>query len=1470
MSYERFPLTQPQQRIWMSQMLHPKSKMYNIGGWVKINGKIDKNILCDAIRQCVLSHDSFKIQITVDKGIPYQYFNENPNLSISEIDLSTQQGLTFDEWISQRFNRLFVLENNPLFDFTVIRFSDDSYGYCIRMHHLIADGWSFYLLNHEIMKNYQSRKLNIQPNFKGMNQYKDFITQEKEYLCSEKYVKDKEFWKNEFDPLPDKITVPRDKLDALRESLYISQKTKEYLVCFCKNAGITLNSFFVTLFLLFLYKTTTYDEVVINLPTLGRKGRAQRQVIGMFVSTMPFRFKFQKNESIYEMLLRVHTQIRYYHAHNRYPYNHLLKDLHVHSLYTSCVNYYNTEFADEFCGIPAEYHEYFSGEQEYDFQIIIRDWNDHETMRLDIDFKPSIINTESSRDILYRLQILIDQMIEHNSRQINKCVLTDEEELNQFREYNLSNIASNTRISTVLELINQQMEETPLRIAVQSDECQYTYDDLNWMSEAVALVLRQKGVQRGSIVGLYSRPSPNSVIGILGIWKAGAAYLPLDPRLPSERIANILGDAQSEVVLTDTMFDKEIQYSGAVIYIAECISRHCKKILSKTKSENFEPGLWAYIIYTSGSTGKPKGVLNSHQSLSQYIIWAKSQYISDQEEIFPLFTSLSFDLTITSLFTPLISGGSIRVYNEDDNQGPSILHQIIQENICTIIKLTPSHLEILKDIEIRNSRIKKLIVGGEQLYTKLAKDVLSNFGHQVIIYNEYGPTEATVGCMIHVFNPEIDLSNAVPIGKPADFSSIWVLDRDRQPVPMGWSGELYVAGKSIVEGYLNQPLLTANRFIRDASMGIVYRTGDKARFITKDCIEFIGRTDRQIEFLGHRIELEEIEFCINSILGITRSAVCVVYKQECKILCLFYTSDTLIDENCIKRHLIKNLPTYMHPTIFIHMDALPTTVNGKIDYKMLGSYELHTSIEMLEFPQRKEESILADELGDLLGSSVNRKDNFYYIGGDSIKAIQLASRLTEKGYKIKVKDILAHPVIFEMADYLISDTLAVEYEIAEQSFSAPPIFKWFSEKHFDHPELYCQCVALELKHAWTKEALQMIIAILLEYHNAFRLRYNLDSQNLYYCKAADLKEKYLISMNMKENSLSWDAIFNKLTEDIDLSNGPIVKFAVLQRTSGNDILVIVIHHIAVDGVSWHILLDDIQTLMEQYLSGKTLLLPPKTSPYSFWVISQQKKMYFQQDAEFYQNLLSIQEMPCRKETSQKQSLIKSSLDTDNTRFLLQDANLPYATKPEELILDSFLRGFSIVTSRQQIVVELEGHGRNNDDLDLTRTVGWFTNLYPALFTINERDIDLSIQQTKETIRSIPNKGEGFGYLSMPTSKWDGESNWIRFNYLGELSAEEKYFTVHIPEITFFNPLIPITCLLEINVFVKDGKLYFLLAFDNERWSDDICNQIINNWHEQMTQCLDLCRRRKNERIWTPTDFGASGLTDQDLSVLFRD
>ncbi len=582
-------------------------------------------------------------------------------------------------------------------------------------------------------------------------------------------------------------------------------------------------------------------------------------------------------------------------------------------------------------------------------------------------------------------------------------------------------------------LIEKQVKETPDRVAVETTTETLTYKELWEESGKVANYLTAKGIVSGDVVGIVMGRCKELMISVLGVMRVGGIFILIDSNAPVDRIQYMIEDSGAKVLLVKEL--KKEYETVSQLLISEILleERNSECLLCYRKVEDT-----VYILYTSGSTGKPKGVQVVHRGLTNYITWAAGYYCKGERLNFPLFSAVSFDLTITSIFTPLITGAKIIVFEEDDID---LVRKVVRHKEIDVVKLTPSHLNMITEEDIKESKVRKFILGGEALKCSVTKRIHDWYQGNIEIYNEYGPTEATVGCMIYQYNPEKDKREVVPIGIPIQHTQIFILDNDRKPVAYGVAGEIYIGGYGLAKGYLNKEEQTKQSFIESPFRQgqILYKTGDLAKVIPGKIIEYIGRKDEQVKLRGYRIELGEIENVILKQQGVKDATVVIHEENGTKRLCAYLVASESLDLAQMKDSISRMLPNYMVPDYMEVLEDMPVTANGKVDKGFLKKKEINCNREKYVMPTNDIEKKLVQLWQDMLHKDrVGVRDNFFDLGGNSLLIVQLCTKMVnELHIDCQVTELFAYPTIQEFVAYKYANKPSEKYVEKQEHHEKP-------------------------------------------------------------------------------------------------------------------------------------------------------------------------------------------------------------------------------------------------------------------------------------------------------------------------------------------------------------------------------------------------------------------------------------------------
>jgi amino acid adenylation domain-containing protein len=880
---EQSNLTRAQLLMWIGQKLHPQAPLYNMVVTFALSGPVDVAAFGRAFQSLIGASDALRTVVVEQDGIPFRRIVPDLPDALTYLDLSQEPdpAAAYADWLDQRASLLFKLEHR-LIDAALICLGPHHYIWYLNQHHLITDGWSCGVIYREMAAHYALALEDRLDTAGPMPAYADYAAYERAQRSSAEHQAARHYWHAKCDrPLPPSQFYGRPVTGSSTRTRRIScplgvERTSalKALAAHDEIAALSLDmtifNVFATLLAVYLKRISGSDSHRIGVPFHGRPTAQFRKTAGLFIEIGPLAVEIPEGatfisaiQAVAEESIRSLRQAR--------PG---ISSAALNRSYDVLLNFVNTAFPP-FHGLPThvDWVHTGAGDSNHGLRLQIHDFDGAGNYVLLFDFNEELFPPRLQQRAVQHFLQVVDALLANPAQRVDQFILMTAEEREQLLVAFNQTASAFPESSTVVDLFAAQVQRTPNATAVRHGSHILTYAELDQLSTRLAHTLAAQGATTEVLVGICLEHSPEMVAGVLAVLKTGAAYVPLDPAYPPARLDYMLSDAGAPIVLTQTSLLHLFTGSGARLL---CVDNQADAPLPPAAPlPHAQPTTLAYVIYTSGSSGQPKGTLIEHRGLTNYLWWAQKHYLRGRTLDFALFSSLAFDLTVTSLFVPLISGGSVVVYRDEDGvRGMSVL-KVVEEGIVDVVKLTPSHLALLKHAELAQSRVKVLIVGGEDFKTDLARTIFEHSHGRVEIYNEYGPTETVVGAMIHRYDPIADTGLSVPIGHPIDNMQVYILDAQRNPVPTGVIGEMYIGGPGAARGYHNRPLLTEERFVWTRNPAHVsaiaagdnlappaqrlYRTGDLARWNLAGDMEFLGRRDEQVKVGGARIELGEVE-----------------------------------------------------------------------------------------------------------------------------------------------------------------------------------------------------------------------------------------------------------------------------------------------------------------------------------------------------------------------------------------------------------------------------------------------------------------------------------------------------------------------------------------------------------------------------------------------------------------------------------
>lgn len=1395
----------------------------------------------------------------------------------------------------------FELTSPPLMRLTLIQLSDTCYNFTWSHHHLLLDGWSVALIFKEVLACYKAFSNGQDLYLEPVCPYRDYIV----WLQQQNLSEAEAFWRQILKGFttPTRLWVDQGSINSLNlqngydeQKIQLSAVTTAALQSIAQQHQLTLNTLIQGAWALLLSCYSGEEDVVFGAVASGRPPTlaAAESLVGLFINTLPIRVKVSPEEFILSWLQKIQTQLI---EARQYEYSPLVKIQGWSevpkglALFESIVVFENYPVDASLGERDTNFEiEDFHGFERTNYPITLT-VNPGKELLLKITYDNSDRFDTITR-MLGHLQTLLESMVKNPQQRLCELsLLTETERYQLLLEWNDTEVEYPQLC--IHQLFEAQVERTPDAVALVFEDEQLTYWELNAKANQLANYLRSLGVKPEGLVGICVERSLDMVIGLIAILKAGGAYVPLDPRYPQERIALILEDAQAPVLLTTaSLLEAMPKHKAQVV----CLHTHWQVIAQQSQENLFSEVTHdnlAYVIYTSGSTGRPKGVMIKHASTVAMLDWANKTFAIEAMQGALASTSICFDLSVFEIFVPLCCGGKAILI-----ENALLLPTLPTAENVTLINTVPSVISQLLKTDGIPASVQIVNVAGEPLHNQLVQQLYQQDNIKQV-FNLYGPSEDTTystSAWIHK-----GTSNTPPIGRPIHNTQIYLLDQNLQPVPVGVPGMLYIGSAGLARGYLNQSQLTAQKFIPNPYANHpgerLYKTGDLARYLPNGEIEYIGRVDHQVKVRGFRIELLEIEALLIQHPQVREAVVAVHSSQADSQQIVAYIVPQSQTPTIRELHgfLESKLPSYMLPNAFVILETLPLTPNGKVDRKALRAPDTARPEldKELVAPRNFVETKLTEIWAGVLGvDKVGIFDNFFELGGDSILAIVVITRANKAGLQLTTKELFQHQTVANLASVAVTKKVnQAEQGLITGLVSLTPIQCWFFEQNLLAPHHWNQVVLLEVKQVFDLALLEKSIQHLLLHHDVLRLRFEQTQSGWQQIIGSPDAELPLINfdfsaLSASEQKLAIEAAATKLQASLNLSAGPLMRVALFNLGQQSSRLLIIIHHLAIDGVSWRILLEDLETAYQQLSQGKKVQLPAKTTSFKYWsecLHGYAQSPILQQEWDYWLSPSWQQIASLPVDFSDGDNIVASTrnisivLTVEQTQALLKEVPKAYNTQINDVLLTALVQAFSQWTGNSFLLLALEGHGREEifDDVDLSRTLGWFTSVFPVLLNLRKTSHPVeALKVVKEQLRGIPNKGIGYGllcYLSQDTARVESLRSLpqaeIVFNYLGQF--DQSFSDLSIFKISqdsqgqtrsFCNRE---TYMLNINALVIDNQLRVDWAYSEKIHRRNTIEQLAQRFVEALQVLVTHCQSSEGKG-YTPSDFPEADLNQQDL------
>lgn len=1338
MEKEIYELTNPQKSIWLTEQFYSGTSINNICGTMIIHEKVNFSKLDEAIHTFVNDNDAFRLNFFYEVNEIKQQVLPTLEFDVPIIDVVDNEGLLSLE--NKIVDTPFDI-NKPLFKFTMFRFSNGTGGFVICMHHLISDACTANLVASKVINIYTSILKNEEV-LEPATSYIDYINSENNYLISNKFEKDREYWSTVLDTIPEIGTIPSIKQQnnnsckAARKTFILSKEQMEDINIFCSKNKISAFNFFMALYAIYIGKVSGLEDFVLGTPILNRSTFVEKNTPGMFISTVPFRFIMTDSLSFIDFTKKIASDSLGMFRHQKYPYQNILEDIRKKNpsqpnLYDILISYQNTKTNRNTVEIPYEVRWTFNHSLADSMQIHLFDMNDEGLLNISYDYRLDKYDEEDICAIHDRICYMIEQVLSCNDLTLNNLeIVTPKEKdiiLNDFNNTNNPYIFTNS----IIEMIEKIAENTPNNIAIETDSSSITYKELIKRVNQLSNYLLSHNIQENNNIGIFTTRTIDTLIGILSILKINCTYVPIDPEYPIDRISYMIETSKINYILSENVshFDKISEICTLEKVSINFSSYRNESItLSKDFSYNINSNL--YIIFTSGSTGKPKGVTISHKNMMNLILFEKNEtnLLENTNNKILQFATMSFDVSYQEIYSALLFGNTLILIDETSRKDMNKLSKYISNKGINTLFIPPAYLKLLvENKDIRNLLIpcvKNIITAGESLIITEGMKDLINAGIQ--IHNHYGPAETHVATT-YIVN-ESNISTRPPIGKPISNSNIHILDKDLKLCPIGVIGQIAISGDCVGNGYWNNINLTNEKFlINSYNNKRMYLTGDLGFFDKSGNVHFIGRSDFQVKLNGFRVELDEINEVLLKHPDVKSSVTIIHEENNKKYIITYYVEENSTKQENLIKYLKTALPFYMIPKQLIKMEKLPINTNGKIDKTKLPIFDLVDLEEEYVEPTTSTELRLAEIWKELFNTSkIGANYNFFDIGGDSLLAIKLCSLvLSNLNTNISVTDIYNNPALKDLANYINTCSQASSQFIITKSSkmdsyplsSAEKRIYYASKAIGEHHIVYNVPSALLidsiLDDKKVKDAFQSIILNNSALRTCFKIINNEPRQVVLDDVSFDL-EIY----TCKETEIQ--SIISNFSKPFDLENAPLLRVCIYHLDTNKTLLLLDSHHIIMDGVSLNNLISQFCKLYDGENISKSEI---EYTDYSVWENDFNETIDVAPYEQYWVNQFKDKEIPVinlpydyavNQAKGFDGKIIFDNVDKD---FFLKLELLAkkYNSSPYMLFLTAFYIVLYKYTSQENIIVGTPIASRYADNLqDL---IGMFVNIMPLKINI---------------------------------------------------------------------------------------------------------------------------------------------------------
>ncbi|AJQ94154.1 non-ribosomal peptide synthetase [Gynuella sunshinyii] len=1496
------PLSFAQQRLWLVDQMEGGSSHYNVCSAFEVDGGFDVALARQAFQSIIDRHETLRTVFVADEQHgALQVIREDYEFELLTLDFSGSARADSHELITEKVLAeaayQFDLQHDLMLRIRYLQFAGQQGVLLFNIHHIASDAWSLGVLVNEFAECYRALAGATAPQLPVLAiQYADYAVWQRQWLSGERLQQQLDYWKTQLVDLPQVHSLPLDFPRPAQQTYRgvshiepVADEVYQQLTQLARSHKATLFMVLHAAFSVLLARHGHSSDVVIGTPVANRLQKSLEHLIGFFVNNLVLRVDCTDNCSFTELLARVKDINLKAQSHQDVQFDQVVEQQKpersnqytpLFQIMLSMNNNDSFELTLPDCRLAALHPD----EIETRYELILYAVEEHNRLSFNWVYNKALFKADTIHRLAGHLNRLLSDIGRHPETPIYQLAMLNDAEQQQLQDFSQGSVPQalihEAEPISVLTQFEQQAAATPEACAAVCGEMRLSYGELNQQANQLARRMQLQGVKAGDRVGLYLPRSIRLPVAILAVFKLGAAYVALEPSYPRARLHYMLADSGATLVLSQTSLPYTDERPQQIPVLA--VDDHASgAALSGDNLPAVDPGALAYVVYTSGTTGQPKGVAVSQTNLAAYVSALLSVYPVPQGLRYGLLSTVATDLGNTALYTCLMHGGELHLIDDDTATDAQAFMAYLRQQQLAFLKLTPNHFNALFATEEIDATLplQWLFVGGEASHGETVSKLRRLAGSGCRVVNHYGPSETTVGATTYALTAD-QQDAVVPIGRPLPHACTWVLDHHRQPVPQGCIGELYIGGDGVAQGYLNQPELTAQRFVDNPlGDGKLYRTGDLVRYLPTGELEFIGRVDAQVKIRGYRIELGEIEQQLAAIDGV-RAAVAVILEDDSgakKIAAyVVMNGEPAGDVEVMREALAQMLPDYMIPATFTFLPQLPLTANGKVDRKALPDPDEHATGTQYVAAQNEIEQQLVDIWARVLKAdtaTLSTTANFFESGGDSILSILMISQAVKAGLVLSPKLLINYQTIQTLAPH-VKRKNAPQVQPATDNASKGeqpllPVQHRFFECEIE-PHHYNQSVLITTPAGFSLEQLRHVVSWLVRKHDVLRLGFERRQQGWHghYVPVSEETMQATVR-HIRVPSLATDALSNTLDEiqqSLVLDSAPLIRFVWL-TTADNAAgrLLIVAHHLVVDGVSWRILLADMELLMQQADNHEALQRwqAQKTTSYQQWAQQLQRYAGSPRAADRrarWQRILQADaplSLATRDDAGHghhgEAGEHRFTLSPELTVLLLKQVPRRYRSNIHEVLLTALYLGLSQWADVDTLRIDLEGHGRETgladlgEDLDLSQTVGWFTSVYPMLLSADRYDLAAALSAVKDQLRLIDHGGLEFGifkYLLRDEAFVRCPASPVIFNYLGQFDqslADDSAFALTTESSGCeISPRRPLAYELNISAVIVEQTLQFSILFDRQRFTDASVAQLNSAVESALHSLIDHC------------------------------